>query len=114
MAVNDPMVGYRRASVNACQSARLHTTSDYMTDHPTDFVGSVEDAIRTAVIATLPDAVVEIAGGGGHWQISVVSTGFAGKSPLERQRLVLRAIRHLIDGPSPPVHAVDQLVTRTP
>jgi acid stress-induced BolA-like protein IbaG/YrbA len=85
-----------------------------MTDHPTDFVGSVEEAIRTAVMAKLPDAIVDVSGSGGHWQISVVSTGFANKSLLERQRLVLGALRHLIDGPAPPIHAVDQLTTRTP
>jgi acid stress-induced BolA-like protein IbaG/YrbA len=85
-----------------------------MTDHPTDFVGSVEDAIRSAVRTRLPDAVVEVAGSGGHWQIAVVSTGFEGKSLLERQRLVLGALRHLIDGPAPPIHAVDKLTTKTP
>jgi acid stress-induced BolA-like protein IbaG/YrbA len=85
-----------------------------MSDHPTDFVGSVPDAIRTSVIEKMPDAVVEVSGGGGHYTISVVSTAFAGKSMLEQQRLVLGAIKHLINGASPPVHAVDSLKTRTP
>ena len=85
-----------------------------MSDHPTDFAGSVEDAIRTSVVARMPDAVVDVKGGGGHWEIAVVSTAFAGKSLLESQRMVLGAIRHLIDGPAPPVHAVDKLTTRTP
>lgn len=85
-----------------------------MSDHPTDFVGSVEEAIRTSVQARLPDAAVKVAGGGGHYTIEVVSTGFAGKSMLESQRLVLSAIKHLINGERPPVHAVDSLVTRTP
>jgi len=43
-----------------------------------------------------------------------VSTAFAGKSMLESQRLVLSAIKHLINGANPPVHAVDSLTTRTP
>jgi acid stress-induced BolA-like protein IbaG/YrbA len=85
-----------------------------MSDHPTDFAGSVEDAIRSAVQRRMPDAVVEVAGGGGHYTIAVVSTAFAGKSMLEQQRLVLSAIKHLIDGERPPVHAVDSLTTRTP
>lgn len=85
-----------------------------MSDHPTDFVGSVPDAIRTSVIEKMPDAVVEVSGGGGHYTISVVSTAFAGKSMLEQQRLVLGAIKHLINGAQPPVHAVDSLKTRTP
>lgn len=85
-----------------------------MSDHPTDFVGSVEDAIRTAIVATIPDATVDVAGGGGHYTIGVVSTVFAGKNLLESQRLVLGAIKHLLAGERAPVHAVDKLTTRTP
>lgn len=85
-----------------------------MSEHPTDFVGSVEDAISSSVCTKLPDAVVEVSGGGGHYRILVVSTAFAGKSMLESQRLVLSAIKHLINGERAPVHAVDSLITRTP
>lgn len=85
-----------------------------MSEHPTDFVGSIEEAIRSGIVAKIPDAKVEVAGGGGHWRIDVVSTVFAGKSMLENQRLVLGAIKHLINGANPPVHAVDSLTTRTP
>jgi acid stress-induced BolA-like protein IbaG/YrbA len=85
-----------------------------MSEHPTDFVGSVEDAITAAVKQQIPDAVVAVAGGGGHYRIDVVSTVFGGKSMLENQRLVLSAIKHLINGASPPVHAVDALTARTP
>jgi acid stress-induced BolA-like protein IbaG/YrbA len=85
-----------------------------MTHHPTDFVGSVEDAITEAIKARLPDAVVEVSGGGGHYRIAVISTGFDGKNLLERQRLVLSSIKHLLAGERAPVHAVDSLETRTP
>jgi acid stress-induced BolA-like protein IbaG/YrbA len=85
-----------------------------MSDHPTDFVGSIPDAITAAVQEKMPDAKVQVSGGGGHYTISVVSTAFAGKSMLESQRLVLGSIKHLINGNSPPVHAVDSLTTRTP
>ena len=85
-----------------------------MSDHPTDFVGSVPDAITSAIKERVPDATVEVSGGGGHYNIVVVSTVFAGKSMLESQRLVLSAIKHLINGAQPPVHAVDSLTTRTP
>ncbi|MBA3394984.1 MAG: BolA/IbaG family iron-sulfur metabolism protein [Deltaproteobacteria bacterium] len=85
-----------------------------MSDHPTNFVGSVEEAIRTGVVAKIPDAKVEVSGSGGHFRIDVVSTVFAGKSMLENQRLVLSSIKHLINGDQPPVHAVDSLTTRTP
>ncbi len=85
-----------------------------MSDHPTDFVGSVEEAIKAGIRARLPDANVAVSGGGGHYRIDVVSAAFEGKSLLERQRLVLGSIKHLIDGAQPPVHAVDELKTRTP
>jgi acid stress-induced BolA-like protein IbaG/YrbA len=85
-----------------------------MSHHPTDFQGSVEDAIRTSIQAQLPDAVVQVSGAGGHYNIDVVSVEFAGKSMLQNQRLVLSSIKHLINGSQPPVHAVDSLKTRTP
>jgi stress-induced morphogen len=85
-----------------------------MSEHPTNFVGSVEDAVAAAVKQRIPDAVVAVSGGGGHYRIDVVSSVFAGKSMLENQRLVLSAIKHLLDGDLAPVHAVDSLTTRTP
>jgi acid stress-induced BolA-like protein IbaG/YrbA len=77
-------------------------------------VGSIPDAISSSIRERMPDAKVEVSGGGGHYTISVVSTAFAGKSMLESQRLVLSAIKHLINGAAPPVHAVDSLITKTP
>jgi acid stress-induced BolA-like protein IbaG/YrbA len=85
-----------------------------MSDNPTDFVGSIEDAITSAVQERIPDAQISVSGGGGHYRIDVVSPVFAGKSMLESQRLVLSAIKHLINGAQPPVHAVDSLTTRVP
>jgi stress-induced morphogen len=85
-----------------------------MSDHPTDFVGSIPDAITEGVRSKIPDAVVTVSGGGGHWKIEVVSPTFAGKSTLESHKLVLGSIKHLINGASPPIHAVDSLITRAP
>ena len=85
-----------------------------MSEHPTDFQGDVVQAIREGILAKIPDAQVEASGSGGHYRIDVVSPVFAGKSMLESQRLVLGAIKHLINGDRPPVHAVDSLTTRTP
>ncbi len=85
-----------------------------MSEHPTDFVGSIDQAIKDGITAKIPDAVVEVSGGGGHYTISVVSPVFGGKSMLESQRLVLGSIKHLINGDRAPVHAVDSLVTRVP
>ncbi len=85
-----------------------------MSSHPTDFQGSVIDAIRAAVEGAIPDARADVTGGGGHYTIVVTSPEFAGKGMLASQRLVYSAITHLMKGDNAPVHAVDSLVTRTP
>jgi acid stress-induced BolA-like protein IbaG/YrbA len=82
-----------------------------MSHHPTNFQGSVTDAIREAIVAAIEDADVVVAGGGGHFTIEVTSKVFAGKSRVESQRLVYKAITHLMAGDMAPVHAVDSLRT---
>ncbi len=83
-----------------------------MSDHPTNFQGSITDAIRDSIVKALPDAKVEATGGGGHFTIAVESAAFAGKSMLESQRLVYAAIAHLMKGDMAPIHAVDTLKTK--
>ncbi|MCA9689192.1 MAG: BolA family protein [Nannocystaceae bacterium] len=85
-----------------------------MSDHPTDFQGSVLDALRSAILERIPDAIVQVGGGGGHYEIDVTSPVFAGKNRLAQQRLVYGAIAHLMAGDRAPVHAVDSLKTRVP
>jgi stress-induced morphogen len=85
-----------------------------MSSHPTDFKGSVVDALREAIEQKIIDSRAEVSGGGGHFTIEVTSPAFAGKSMLESQRMVYGAIAHLMKGELPPVHAVDSLITRTP
>ena len=81
--------------------------------HETDFQGDVLAAIREAIATKIPDADVQVQGGGGHFTIDVASAAFAGKSMLESQRMVYGAIAHLMKGDRAPVHAVDTLKTRT-
>jgi len=85
-----------------------------MSSHPTDFKGSVVDALREAIERQIPNSHAEVSGGGGHFTIDVVSPAFAGKRILESQRMVYGAIAHLMKGDAAPVHAVDSLKTRTP
>jgi acid stress-induced BolA-like protein IbaG/YrbA len=83
-----------------------------VSEHPTEFKGSVTDAISAAIEHAIDGARVEVTGGGGHYTIVVTSTAFAGKSTLESQRLVYSAIGHLMKGDMAPVHAVDSLRTK--
>lgn len=85
-----------------------------MSSHPTDFQGSVVDALRQAIEGSIPGSQASVSGGGGHYSIEVVSPAFAGLGMLESQRLVYSAIAHLMKGDLAPVHAVDKLKTRAP
>ncbi|MDI1443999.1 BolA/IbaG family iron-sulfur metabolism protein [Polyangium sp. 6x1] len=85
-----------------------------MSYHMTTFQGSIPAAIEQAIKEKISDAVVEVQGGGGHFEISVTSKVFAGKNTLEKHRIVLGAIAHLMAGNDAPVHAVDKLNTKVP
>jgi len=84
-----------------------------MSSHPTDFHGSIIDALRQAIEQQIPNSRAAVDGGGGHYSIEVTSPAFAGRSMLESQRLVYGAIAHLMQGDAAPVHAVDSLKTGT-
>ena len=65
--------------------------------------------IRTA----LPDAKIDLkdlTGTADHWQATIVSSAFAGKSLLQRHRLVMAALAEEMKGP---IHALT-LEVRTP
>jgi acid stress-induced BolA-like protein IbaG/YrbA len=85
-----------------------------MSDHPTNFQGSIPNAISDSIRGALGDAQVEVSGGGGHYSLVVTSAAFEGKGMLESQRLVYSAIAHLMKGDGAPVHAVDSLKTVKP
>jgi len=85
-----------------------------MSSHPTEFKGSVVDALREAIERQIPGSRAEVNGGGGHFNIEVTSPVFAGKNMLESQRMVYGAIADLMKGDRAPVHAVDSLKTRIP
>jgi acid stress-induced BolA-like protein IbaG/YrbA len=77
---------------------------------PQETAALIEEAVRGA----LEGAEVSAHGMGGHFEITVRTDAFAGKNRLGRQRLVLGAIAHLMQGDDAPVHAVDRLVTLLP
>jgi stress-induced morphogen len=74
------------------------------------------DEIRSRIRASLPDAqvhVVDTTGTGDHFDATVVSAAFAGKSLVQQHQLVYGAVKDLISGPAAPIHAL-ALTTRTP
>jgi stress-induced morphogen len=63
------------------------------------------EAIAERIRAALPDARVELTdltGTEDHWQATVISSAFAGKSLIERHRMVMTALAAEMRGP---IHA---------
>ena len=72
------------------------------------------DQLREALEGAFGDARIEVRGGGGHFEIKVVSKLFEGENRLAQQRRVYKAIATLMKGDAAPVHAVDKLETAVP
>ena len=72
-----------------------------------------KEDIEAKIRAALPDARVELrdlTGTADHWEAIVVSGAFAGKSLIERHRMVFAALSEEMKGP---IHALT-LKTLTP
>ena len=72
-----------------------------------------KDDIISKIQAALPDAAVELrdlTGTADHWEAVVVSAQFAGKSLVERHRMVFASLAEEMKGP---IHALT-LKTLTP
>jgi stress-induced morphogen len=64
------------------------------------------EAITARIRESLPDARVELTdltGTQDHWQATVISSAFAGKSLIERHRMVMAALAAEMKGP---IHAL--------
>ena len=73
---------------------------------------STADALKAAVEAGLPNAVVEVSSASpGHYSLIVKSEAFRGRSMLESHRMVYATIAGLMSGDAAPVHAIDTLKT---
>lgn len=76
---------------------------------------TIAERLRSAVLAALPGAHVEVEiGSPGHFALAVVSTAFAGLPRVRQQQQVYAAIAPLMAGDAAPVHAIDRLITRVP
>jgi stress-induced morphogen len=72
----------------------------------------VSTAARHAIEEMVPGAKVEvIPSSPGHYEITVTSNAFEGKSKVQQQQLVYRAIFDLMQGDTAPIHAIDRLQT---
>ena len=69
---------------------------------------------RQMIEAAIPGARVEVTPASpGHFEIAVKAEAFAGKSMVQQQQMVYKAIAPLMAGDSAPMHAVDRLRTST-
>ncbi len=68
----------------------------------------IEALIKTGI----PDARVKVAGDGRHFETSVVSEAFEGKSLIQRHRMILATVESLIA--SDELHALSITSSRTP
>lgn len=71
------------------------------------------DEVRSQLVSALPDAqieIVDLTGTQDHYQATVVSAVFEGKTPIEQHQLVYRALGDAMYGP---IHALT-LKTYTP
>ena len=71
------------------------------------------EAITEKIRAALPDAQVQLkdlTGTEDHWEARIVSTAFAGKSLIQRHRMVMAALADEMKGP---IHALT-LDVKTP
>ena len=77
-----------------------------------NFPEDVCGALRQAIEAAIADAKVEvIPSSPRHFEITVMSQTFEGESMVQQQQRVYRAIKHLMEGEHPPLHAIDRLQT---
>lgn len=67
--------------------------------------------VQTLIEAGLPDAKVEVTGDGRHFEALVISAQFAGKTLIQRHRMVLDTVNREIA--SEALHALS-IKTKTP
>lgn len=71
-----------------------------------DFQAKISEALEAEKVE-----VADVSGDGRHVGIDVIASAFEGKSSVERQRMVYKAIWFELQDA---VHAVDAMTTKTP
>jgi len=70
------------------------------------------EQIEALINAGIPDAQVKVTGDGRHFEVSVVSDAFEGKSLLQRHRMILATVENQIA--SDELHALSITSSKTP
>lgn len=106
------------APLQCKNSRRLSTTTGASTPHQVNDPGSIDSSLMQSMENKIKDelnaesvTVQDAYGDGRHVSIDVVSSAFEGKTAVNRQRMVYKAIWEELQTT---VHAVDQMITRTP
>ncbi len=68
--------------------------------------------VEALIKAGLPDAEVKVSGDGRHFEVEVVSPAFAGKSLIQRHRMVMDTVKAQVA--SDELHALSIKSARTP
>ena len=77
-------------------------------------VATITDRMHAAIEKAIPNAQIEIDRNGSHFSVRVVAGDFAGKTLVQKQRMVYSAIKPFMAGNDAPVHAIDKLETLLP
>ena len=70
----------------------------------------IEQSIKEELNSDAEVKVLDLTGGGDHFQVEVISTKFEGKTRVARHRMIYKALDHELRGP---IHALS-LKTFTP
>mmetsp|Transcript_31748 Transcript_31748/g.43312 ORF Transcript_31748/g.43312 Transcript_31748/m.43312 type:complete len:135 (-) Transcript_31748:82-486(-) len=88
------------------RSVTMCSSDSTVVSRCTEKISALLNPIKISVTSTNDDP------NGSHIQIECVSEEFTGKSSLQRQRLVYKAIWDELNGG--PVHAVDSIIAKSP
>lgn len=78
---------------------------------PDEMIGVIKELIEKEIPYSEANVSAE---GPGHFKITVESSAFNGLSRVKQQQLVYSAIENLMSGDTPPIHAIDRMVTKLP
>mmetsp|Transcript_35778 Transcript_35778/g.43193 ORF Transcript_35778/g.43193 Transcript_35778/m.43193 type:complete len:162 (+) Transcript_35778:77-562(+) len=111
-AATPARVGLRRAQVvvKAIEVSGPGGGGDFQNNLSAEVIDGMREKIKTALEADSVN-IIDVNGDHQHVSIDVVSSLFEGKTSVQRQRLVYKAIWEELQSS---VHAVDAMTTKTP